>query len=321
MAIEQLEAAHSSFLSKSTISRIKIFWSIAKANGVVLSLNDIIVLNSLDMTKDELKSAWSSCELDKKYSISSGVMVSRNFQANRDEELDVQTENLERLARASSNISYARRFVALLLHDKWLKVAAISGSTSYLSVSREDDLDFFFVTNTGSMWISLVKSLLLARLFRLAEKNAPWLCMSCIVDEKYATKQFSTPQDALFARDAIAARVIKGEPHYVEILRRSGWMSSYFPKMYTARVSVANQETQPKEENPEPSIASKIANTFLYYTAGNYVRLKSNLLNRKFARQGERESLFYLKISRDHCIYESEGYLRLKKMYSGLKQS
>ena len=311
MAIE--DSISSLSLKKSDILT---FCKIAKANGAILSLKDVILLASLDMSEVELAVAWEECtDLRSVYQIVSGRVIERSSHENGGRSAMID-DYFERFDRATSNIAFAKKFVSFL-RDENLRLVCISGSTSYLSVSKEDDLDFFLVTRRNYMWTSFAKSLLLARAFRVLEPSAPWLCLSYVADEDYIASQFSKPQDALFARDAISATVIRGENFFSNLLQLGSWMTSYFPKMYNLRV---HREKRIAIRNDPPSLVERISNLFLFYTLGPYIRIKSNLLNRKFLNQGKKDSVFKVKMGKDHCIYESFAYIELKKMYSELQK-
>ncbi|MDA4111638.1 MAG: hypothetical protein OK439_03810 [Thaumarchaeota archaeon] len=316
----------SPFLTEKTVSNIKLLCDVARSNGSSLSIRDLILLTSMDSTEDQLIESWKNNEeLSSEYEIQSGFIMEKGGHdvssgADNDyaESLEREKQEIsERYLRATSNASYARRFGSFI-GGRVFKVLAISGSTSYFSVSKEDDLDFFCIAESGKMWKGLVKSLLLARVFRIAEKNSPWLCLSYVSDEKFARSELAENQDGLFARDAISARTVFGEQYYISLLRENSWMAHYFPKLYNLRVG----ETKSAELDPKgESSIQRIVNQFLYYTAGSYIKIKSHLLNRKFMKNGKISSLFVLRIGPDHCIYESMDYVKLRKLYAGLKKT
>ena len=312
MAIEE---SASSLSHKA--SDILTFCKIAKANGSMLSLKDVILLASLDMTEDELIRAWDECdELNSAYQIVSGRILERNARQD-DGHYEMMDEYAERLLRATSNVAFAKKFVSFL-QDKNLKLVCISGSTSYLSVSREDDLDFCLVTKRNRMWTTFAKSLLLARLFRISEPSSPSLCLSYVADEDFITSQFRKPQDALFARDAISATVVRGEGFFSTLLYLGSWMARYFPKMYNLRLQGRMKGTPVDYDTS--SLVERILDIFVFYIIGRYIRVKSNLLNRKLSKLGLRDSVFKVKMGKDHCIYESFSYMELKRMYSELQK-
>jgi len=150
------------------------------------------------------------------------------------------------------------------------------------------------------------------------QKDSPWLCLSYVADEQFAKREFASNRDGLFARDAVSARVVQGEEFYSDLLRENSWMAEYFPKLYSLQVAKSSNESNKVKRD---STFTRIINMFLYYTAGSYIKLKSHLLNRKFSRDRKISSLFKLRVGVDHCIYESQDYLRLRKMYAAFRAS
>jgi hypothetical protein len=301
-------------LEDAKLSEIRLFCDVARANGSALSVRELIDLASLDSSEADLSLAWGDFPELREYTVSSS-----GFVIGREGAMDLEyleREKLERRRRAGSNMYYAAKF-ASLARGSGARVLSVSGSTSYLSVSATDDLDFFLIARRGALWPSFVKRLLLARAFRLAEKGSPSLCLSYVVDESYALKEFSKVQDGLFARDALATRVLRGGTFYGSLLSVSSWMGRYFPKLYAERVRNFDKQ---KIEYTNSSPLARVANMFLFYVAGTYIKTKSLLLNRKYAKQGRRSSLFKVRLGLDHCIYESIRYLELRRAYSSLRE-
>lgn len=298
-------------LSHEEASNIELFCSIAQENGHCLTLKQIIELTSLKLSEEELIATWNtSVSLGAKYIIDEGIVYERGV---KDRALS-KKELLERERRAEFNIRLARNFLGYLGKPNSL-VLSISGSTSYLSVSEKDDLDFFCIARTRSMWLLMLRALILARLFRLVCKGTPQICLSYVMDEQFASKEFLTPQDGLFARDALSTIVIHGEEYYGALLKKSKWMERYFPSLYRSK-------TLPQKEVPGTlpiNSLVKIVNHFLYFTLGSYIRVKSYLLNRRFTYASAHERLFTIRLGADHCIYESVNYLNLRKKYSKIE--
>jgi len=304
-------------LPAKVVSNMKLFCDVAQENGATVSLKDLIALNSLDFSEEELEKSWDCyTELSSRYRVASGVVL-ENITGAR-EWSNIEDSTATRIERANSNIAHALQFGALLEHGFSFKVLSISGSTSYLSVSETDDLDFFCVAKTGTMWHSFVSALILARAFRAVRRNSPWLCLSYVSDEDFVRREFSENKNALYARDAIATRVVHGEEYYLELLKENSWMSIYFPKLYSLRVEEKSTAREIGRRDSETRSLHRILNLFLYCTAGTYIKIKSYLLNRKFSRDGKFSSLFKLRIGVDHCIYESADYVRLRELYAGL---
>jgi hypothetical protein len=195
---------------------------------------------------------------------------------------------------------------------------SVAGSTSYKATSENDDIDIFCVTEKDSLWIYLTKALLLARVLKLVRPRSPRFCFSCVLDEEYARRLFASPSDALFARDALTAQVLQGSFFYDRLLRKGQWLSDYFPKLHRLR-KAQQGETLEEMEVTRPAVARKALNHFLFLTVGSYVRLKSILLNRKLRKTRRPDSLFMVISGRDHCIFESQSYQQLRRMYSEFK--
>ncbi len=298
---------------------MKLFCDVARENGSSVALKDLIALTSIDYSEEQLANSWDNySELSSKYTIASGLVLERS--SNDIQRLEREKSNiLARFDRANSNITCALEFGALLGNGAFtFKVLSISGSTSYLSVSETDDLDFFCIAKSGTMWISFVRSLILARAFRLVRKDSPWICLSYVSDDKFVRDEFLRNQNGLFARDALSTRIVHGEKYFVDLLSENSWMALYFPKLYFLRIKKKTRESHTKPQSA--SSFEKVVNLFLYYTAGSYVRLKSSMLNRKFARDRKLSSIFNLRIGVNHCIYESADYVRLRRLYSSLRR-
>jgi hypothetical protein len=315
----QVPAFPSAELRRFTLNNIQernigILCEVARQNGATLNLKEIIDLTSLDIGEEELENAWNRSEyLSARYKIVCGQISQKNRPSLR------QTEDVERYTRAKSNLDYARKFALLFQAEENLELLSVSGSTSYGSVSDRDDLDFFCIAKDDSLWLFLSKALIRGRLFRARERESPDLCFSYVIEESNARKLFSRAGDGLFARDAINAIVLKGEAFYGGLLRQNKAIASYFPKMYDTRVSELSKRQncrQPSASSVKFSIIHKIANRVLQYTLGNYIRFKSQLLNRKFANAGDDSRIFKIKIDKGSCLFESNDYLELRRKYA-----
>lgn len=306
----------STLFPDSVIAEIKLLSEIAKSNGSLISLGDISVLTHCDLSEEQLKSSWqANPDLANSFELHNGFVIERS---GPESHILLLQREFRKRAVAKRNTSIAKEFVRLCGESK-IPLIALSGSTSYQSVSETDDLDFFCIARSDSLWIFLVKALLLARVFRLVRRNTPRICFSYAMDQKFAERAFSTSNDALFARDALAATVLSGSESYASLLKKSTWISNHFPRLYSQRTNMigfnANQGAQATS-----SPASKFLNNLLQIVVGRYILVKSNLLNRKFARSAKSSSLFAVNVGPDHCIFESVRYSNLRTMYDRLAQ-
>jgi hypothetical protein len=299
------------------ISRVELLLAIARAKGSLLSAKDIDELTSLLPAGADLESIWKQTpSLDSRYEVKGDLLVERRA-SNTQASSGAIEDRKWRRARAERYIEYAREF-SFLSGKTWIRVLSVAGSTSYKATSENDDIDIFCVTEKDSLWIYLTKALLLARVFKLVRPRAPRFCFSCALDEDYARRLFASPNDALFARDALTTQVLRGSLFYDGLLQRGQWLSDYFPKLHGLR-KAQHAETFEDMNITRPTVARKALNHLLFLTVGNYVRLKSILLNRKLRRAGRLDSLFRVISGPDHCIFESKSYLALRRIYGEFK--
>jgi hypothetical protein len=306
------------FLSTTDeISRVELLLAIARAKGSLLSAKDIDELTGLLPAGADLGSIWKQTpSLNSRYEVKGGLLVERRSSNNQASSGTIDDQKWRR-ARAERYIEYAREF-SLLSGKTWIRVLSVAGSTSYKATSENDDIDIFCVTERDSLWIYLTKALLLARVFKLVRPGSPRFCFSCVLEEDYARRLFASPNDALFARDALTAQVLRGSLFYDGLLRRGQWLSDYFPKLHGLR-KAQHVGTFEDTKVTRPTAARKALNHFLFLTVGYYVRLKSILLNRRFRRTGRLDSLFRVISNPDHCIFESQSYRKLRGIYSDFK--
>ncbi len=212
---------------------------------------------------------------------------------------------------AQANLQWAARF-APRLRPATFKMIAASGSTSYYSASKSRDLDFFCITSEGRLWTALTQGLIHARVFSLAHPRSPEICFSCIMDEAFAANLFREEQGPLFARDALATIVLRGESTYRWLLSEAEWISRIYPNAYAKRL----KQGPAIKGRGGPSAVSRVVELFLFLVVGTYVRTKSKMLNQRLERTGQLDRLFAIRCGRNHLIYESRRYSRLKQRYS-----
>jgi hypothetical protein len=300
------------------IYEISFLSGIAKVNGSFVSLKDLVSLTRTNLSEEQLKSWWAMIpELAGSYELKDGLIVERVNDYPRKFSSSLDREQ-EKKVRAESYARYAREFARFCTGQE-TKLIAISGSTSYHTSSEADDLDIFCITKPDHLWLFLTKSLLLARFLQVFSRSEPRICFSYAVDQNFVKNEFLSARDPLFARDALTTIVVHGHEFYQELLRKSSWISNYFPHLYQQRTNAMHLEVA--RENVASAPSRKFLNKLLQVTAGNYIVFKSALLNRKLRKQRKFSSLFSTKIGPDHCIFESTRYLKLRAMYHKLNEN
>jgi hypothetical protein len=292
---------------------IAAFCRIAKTNKSMLTLSEVLQVTSFSVTEEDLETAWEkNASLNSRYILDSGWIMERSTRPEEQRESAmIEKRNREKSTR---NLHVAQGFAALCL-DKRTRLLAVSGGNSYLSARAQDDIDFFCVTADDSLWVFMLRALILARVYTLTRRGESQFCFSYVVDEKRAFSEFVATRDGLFARDALMARVLFGSELYFSLLKNSKWMSKFFPKLYGKRIS----ESGSGHETASKKNGSIVLNSFLYYTLGTYIRMKAFLLNRSYNKSGNQSAVFHLGIGKDHCVYESNRYRRLRKAYASLE--
>ncbi len=299
-------------ISQQDVKRIAILCNVAKVNRAMLTLKDVLSLTTLDASEEELEMLWSSNEaLNSAYSVNSGFISEKNPSV--DHKLKNLVTNLQDNNRADKNFKQARRLTSFIRSPS-VRLVAVSGSTSYDSARRDDDVDLFCVTRKNEMWFFMVKTLLLARISRLGHRAEPSVCFSCVMDEGRAIEEFTEAKDPLFARDALTAKPLHGLEYLQGLLTRAAWMKNFYPKLYLSKLD--GRRVHSINNDSGSSEIKRILNSYLFYVVGRYIRLKSNLLNRRFTKEGKVSSIFATRVGEDHCIYESVRYRQLREIYS-----
>jgi hypothetical protein len=306
-------------LTDKQTREIETFCQIARENGAAITLRELIGLAAIDASERELEGAFlSDSKLHSRFLLESGYVFERPPMAEEAAQKIVEEEN-ERRERASANLHGATRFGRSIMAGTVL--VSVSGSNSYLSASENEDVDFFCITSTNGMWKFMLKALVLARIHRLANRDVPELCFSCVMDEKWAAQAFRTRQPPIFARDALTAKVISGTAAYDSLLKEASWMESYFPVFYRMRLREAELE-EPRGTGPVSAVkgGSVVVNSLLYFIVGSFLRIKSWALNRRLTKEARHSSVFETKIGRGHYIYESNRYRNLSVIYEELAE-
>ena len=301
-------------LPPNIASQIEVLSTAAKVNGAHMRVQEILALVSLDLTERELELAWSATpSLNSRLLLRAGIVLDPAEAGLQDWAAcdDLRRLRAQRHVREASDFAHFAKLGAAL-------AVGVTGSTAYMSAGECDDIDLFCVTKRDNLWVFLTKTLLLARVFRLLRKRHPKICLSYVADQSYAERQFSAVKDGLFARDALNTLVIRGSGYYRNLLISAVWMSSYFPKLFRSKVEVLRQSEVAIEERKE---TWRVANLFIFAVVGTYLRMKSFAFNTRLARQGKTRAVFTADLSGDHCVFESNRYAELRRIYEQIERS
>ncbi len=289
---------------------VSVVLKVAEMHGSPVALSDLVqLLPAGTATKDIVDAFEILPALPGNYVLKDGLLVPGDH--------PLSIDFTRRVQHSIANIKVARWLSQALGGSEALTIA-VSGSTSYKAASPRDDVDLFCVTRSHTMWFFLAKALLLTRASRfLRRSNAP-ICLSCLMDEGYATRLFTKDGGALFARDALVAEVVQGHDRYASLLNSAPWMKRYFPRLYAGKSTPAGIQ---ENSGPKASIWNRCANLFLFITVGTYIRAKAHFHNHILVREGKSMSTFHARVGPDHLIYESAKYIKLREIYDEVRPS
>lgn len=298
-------------LGEDEVTEIISYVRIAEMHGTHLSLAEVLRLTSSDMSEEELATAWLGLrDLGHEYPLYSGRIVSRRaLQEAGPTAIDAKLNEGRR--RVAANMELARAVWKVFSGDG-LRMFAVSGGNSYEFARPKDDIDVFCVTKTDSLWLFVLKHLLISRFYATFRKDIPRLCFSYALDEENARRAFSQPKDRLFARDALNLKVIEGRNFFVSLLNEAKWMEALFPRAYNA---AASPTTKPPPRVTHSSWR-RLLNMFLFRTVGLYVRMKSILDNAKNKKEGRSRFVNDVTLGEGRVLFESRKYQNLRGMYA-----
>ena len=220
-------------------------------------------------------------------------------------------EVLERRTRAARYRAAAEELVGTHLAPvlPCLRCLAITGSTAYGAPEAGDDLDFFVVARRGSMWVFLTYAYLAVR-FRFRPNRSddrPMPCFNYVLDDRGAVEDFTRPQGFLFAREALTARILRGEPFYGSLLAGAPWIGEEIPRLYAAR----RGPTGPHGSNPAP-LAIRALNSVLFLPMAAYLQMAGLLRNAASRRSAGDVGRFDVRTRLGRLAFESAQFERIR---------
>lgn len=297
-------------IEQSDINEILAYVQIAELHDAPLPLADALNLTSLQLSEEDLVEAWKRTGLlSSEYPLFSGQIVSRRMLT--EQGADGLRRKIETGRRRVEKNMLVAKHVSRIFAEESVKMFAVSGGNSYNFARGGDDIDLFCVTRTDALWLFMLKALVVVRFYEFFRKDLPRLCFSYVLDEANARKQFGSPKDRLFARDALNLKVMAGRGFYASLIGDAKWMHDWFPRIYsmTARHSVAEPSTA------KSSPVDRIVNLLLYRMMGPYLRLKSVLDNAKNGRRGKQQFVNHLRLGEGMILHESRKYRDLRGIY------
>ena len=219
-------------------------------------------------------------------------------------------------------LEIAKTFVdQLIRRSSYVKLMAVCGSVAYGSALRSDDIDLFLVTKKNRLWLSIFKALLFARAFStkaLIRGKKAEFCLSYAQDERHFEEEIMRHKSPLLAREFLSIHVLTGINYYSTLLARTNWIRNMFPRLRASKLIEQSKDEVSRTENEPQFKVNDVLNLFIYAVLRNYLSFKAFLRNMRYRKQHKMRDLFEAIITKGSCVYTSERYLELEKMYDQL---
>lgn len=195
----------------------------------------------------------------------------------------------------------------------WLRSYGLTGSAAYGQPDKQDDLDLLVVTRAGALWWFLALCYARIRLGDLRPRKGeiPMPCFNYVLDDRQAPREFETARGFLFAREALTARILHGDPYYTSLLERAPWMAEEIPRLYSARRGTMTPEDPP---NPVP-LAVRLANTLVFPVLATYLQLVGIRRNARFRARASGEEAFRTETGFRRVTFSSKRFEGLRVAY------
>jgi len=200
----------------------------------------------------------------------------------------------------------------------WLRPAvrciAVTGSAAYGEPEEGDDVDFFVVTRAGAVPWFLAATYVSLRLdaLRRGVRVDPPPCFNYVVDERRIPVEFERSRGLLFAREALSARVIAGDPYYRGVLRQAPWMGDELPRLFASRTQDPG-ETRPRAAHP----LIRLLGAVTYLPLAAYLQMVGLRRNAHQRRRGRIAGTFRTSTAPDRIAFLSRRFEELRDRYEG----
>ncbi len=194
------------------------------------------------------------------------------------------------------------------------RCVGVSGSVAYGFAEPHDDLDFFVAVRQDSVWVFLLLTFAQYRLVRWRNQGTAHWCFNYVADESDAAREFSTPGDLLFAREALTLRILRGDEYYRGILRSAAWMKDELPRLYAQRCA-AETGTFPGPASSTPRWV-RLANRLLFPVLAAYLQATGLVRNHRLRREAP-ERQFSTWTTYRRFMLRSLHYAELRRVYRG----
>lgn len=133
-------------------------------------------------------------------------------------------ERLDKLERSVKYNKIAHFVSGLICRYPFVRAVMITGSLSKKSQSREDDIDFFIITEPGRLWLCRTILMLFKKIFLLNSKK--YFCINYFID----SVNLEIPEKNIFVATELAfLQPMNNSVLYSQLMDANAWMKCYFP--------------------------------------------------------------------------------------------
>jgi hypothetical protein len=236
-------------------------------------------------------------------------------------------ENLfsERAFRQKTSQTYLRRATAFADHlvrgSSNVELMAVSGSVAYGSALATDDIDIFLITKSNRTWLCFLEALLLARVFNIKAQiygDKTNYCLSYVQDAKEFEQVLKQQRTPLFAREFLSMHVLTGIDCYARLLDRNPWMGQMFPRLRVSKVVEKSHIKASTIGNSHMSEVKDALNVFVFAVLQVFLSFKAFVRNLQYRKQQKTNDIFEAKMTKGSCVYTSNKYRKLEKIYASM---
>ena len=191
---------------------------------------------------------------------------------------------------------YASEFVDII-PKKNVLFAGISGSVSY-EPAIGDDVDIFIIARRNHLWSVLLRAMIARR-----SSNRKDICLSLILDDRYASSLYREGLTELMKRDALHVIPLYGSEYYGNLLQsisRDG-------------KSVYCIEPARSKERPEKLEIPGVLDILSFIFFAPFIFIKSIRRSHLDQKSVGMDGMFRTRISHRYFYYDSEKYVKLSR--------
>lgn len=184
-----------------------------------LKKQELFKLNGIKCSENEFEIALDEIvSLDFIEKISGYYFLKSNpIQIHKTIKKQKRAEKYHTIARYISRIIYSHPFV---------RAVFISGSLSKSVMSKNDDIDFFVITEPGRLWVSRGLLMIFKKLFLFNSRK--YFCINYFVD----LENIEIQEKNLFTATELAFIIpLINNPLYLKLMNTNLWIKEFFPNL------------------------------------------------------------------------------------------